>query len=197
MPILYAFLYSINSSTLVHVLYTNNFDNFSCYMILKLFEKYFVLFSECSWAGVTFSNLYGTSQLQRKRWQWKKDQRPRSNSGPMLYRRVSATRATETSQGPLSSIALMYRLQVCRYPATLKTAPRGWYCVLCDGSRLSAPSMLHEFASLRWKALYCPSLPASPMGYYVSLYIYTVHIVCWAAKIHWEWNEETKGWSAG
>ena len=39
---------------------------------------------------------------------------------PMLYRRVSAMRATETGQDPLSPIALMYRSQVCRYPATLK-----------------------------------------------------------------------------
>ena len=51
----------------------------------------------------------------------KKDQRPRSNSGPTLYRGVSDTRATETGRDPLSPIAPMYRSQVCRYPATLKT----------------------------------------------------------------------------
>ena len=56
-----------------------------------------------------------------KRRQEKTDQRPRSNSGPTLYREVSATRATETGRDPSSSIALMYQSQVCRYPATLKT----------------------------------------------------------------------------
>ena len=38
-----------------------------------------------------------------------------------LYCEVSATRAMETSRDPSSPIALMYRLHVCRYPATLKT----------------------------------------------------------------------------
>ena len=52
-----------------------------------------------------------TPQLQRKRRQGKKDQRPRSNSGPTLYRGVSATRATETGRDPPSPIALMYRSQ--------------------------------------------------------------------------------------
>ena len=56
-----------------------------------------------------------------KRRQGKKDQRPRSNSGPTLYRGVSATRATETGRDPSSPIALMYRSQVRRYTATLKT----------------------------------------------------------------------------
>ena len=51
----------------------------------------------------------------------KKDQRLHLNSGPTLYRGVSAMRATKTGQDPSSPITLMYRLQVCRYPATLKT----------------------------------------------------------------------------
>ena len=34
---------------------------------------------------------------------------------------VSATRATETGRDPSCPIALMYRSQVCHYPATLKT----------------------------------------------------------------------------
>ena len=41
--------------------------------------------------------------------------------GPTLHRGVSATRATETGRDPSSSIAPMYRSQVCRYPAMLKT----------------------------------------------------------------------------
>ena len=45
-------------------------------------------------------------QLRRKRRQGKKDQRPRSNSGPTLYRGVSATRATETGRDPPSPIPL-------------------------------------------------------------------------------------------
>ena len=54
----------------------------------------------------------------------------------MLYHGVSATRAMETGRDPSSPIALMYRSQVCRYPATLiwRPAPRGWYCVLCDAN---------------------------------------------------------------
>ena len=40
---------------------------------------------------------------------------------PTLYRGVSVMRATETGRDPLSPIALMYWLEVCRYPATPKT----------------------------------------------------------------------------
>ena len=51
------------------------------------------------------------------------------------------------------SFPLMYRSQVCRYPATLKTCAleAGTVCyVMVAGS--AVPSTLHEFVSLRWKA---------------------------------------------
>ena len=63
----------------------------------------------------------GNHSSEGKRWQGKKDQRLRSDSGPTLYRGVSVTRATETGRDPSSLIALKYRSQVCRYPVTLKT----------------------------------------------------------------------------
>ena len=68
-----------------------------------------------------YNHINGTHSSEGKRRQGKKDQRPRSNSGPTLYRGVSATQATETGRDPSSPIAPMYRSQVCRYPATLKT----------------------------------------------------------------------------
>ena len=51
----------------------------------------------------------------------KKVKRPHSNSGPTLYHGVLVTQATETGRDPSSPITLMYRSQVCHYPATLKT----------------------------------------------------------------------------
>ena len=60
----------------------------------------------------------------------------------------------ETGRDPSSPIVLMYRSQVCRYTATLKTCTsRLVLCaiyVMVAGS--AVPSTLHEFASLRWKA---------------------------------------------
>ena len=46
------------------------------------------------------------STAQKDRVTEEKEQRPSSNSGPMLYRRVSAMRATDPSRDPLSPIIL-------------------------------------------------------------------------------------------
>ena len=57
-----------------------------------------------SWYA-SYNHIHGTHSSEGKRRQGKKHQWPRSNLGPMLYHRVSATRATETGRDPSSPIA--------------------------------------------------------------------------------------------
>ena len=59
-----------------------------------------------------------TPQLRRKEWQGEKDHRPSSNLD-LLYRRVSATRATNSSRDPPSPIALKY-WSSCKYTFIFK-----------------------------------------------------------------------------
>ena len=42
----------------------------------------------------------------------------------------------DRSRSPVP-LALMYRSQAAAIQRHLRPAPRGWYCVRCDGSRLS------------------------------------------------------------
>ena len=60
----------------------------------------------CHWALVSWLLTVVSSELHSSDRQEKKDQRPSSNSGPMLYRRVSAMRAIDPSRDPPSPIAL-------------------------------------------------------------------------------------------
>ena len=63
---------------------------------------------------VVSRELHSSDRIGR---QGKMDQRPSLNSGPTLYRGVSAMRAIDPSRDPSSPTALMFRSRVCRHPA--------------------------------------------------------------------------------
>ena len=67
-------------------------------------------------------------------------------------------RATETGRDPPSPIALMYRSQAAAIQRHLRPAPRGWYCVRCDGSRLSGARFTPSFHQTLQHSQLCPSL---------------------------------------
>ena len=73
----------------------------------------------CHWVFVSWLLTVVSSELHssdRIGQQGEKDQRPSSNSGPTLYRGVSATWALDPSWDPPSPIALKCRSRVCRHP---------------------------------------------------------------------------------
>ena len=74
---------------------------------------------------------------QRMGRQGKKDQRPSSNLGPTLYRGVSATSYQSQSRSPVPNCPLIQVTGVPLSSSRLRPVPWGWYCVRCDGSRLS------------------------------------------------------------
>ena len=58
----------------------------SCVTAFHILLAFKHMFSEYLWAGVTsYIHIHGTHSSEGKRRQGKKDQRPRSNSGPTLY----------------------------------------------------------------------------------------------------------------
>ena len=88
----------INSGLYVHSLQLDYITT-ECILYQNVSLSVRELVQTCSWIVVT-------PQFRRTEQQGKKDQQPSSNSGPVLYRKVSATRATNPSRDPPSPIAL-------------------------------------------------------------------------------------------
>lgn len=68
-----------------------------------------------------------------------------------------------------------------------------WYAMLTHATTLTWHYIAHVRTYL--SGLCIMTLCLFSGVYYVPLY--TVHIVCWVAEVHWAWNEETTGWNAG
>ena len=74
--------------------------------------------------------------------QREKGNRGKRTSDPLELGTYALSRSfSHASHGNQSRYFVPHRsyipVQVCRWMPHLRPAPRGWYCVLCDGSRLS------------------------------------------------------------